>query len=127
MERKYFVRVSGENACIDRIHGSSVIAVAADTRGQVGPTSTSRAVGGSKPGIALCEDLARTRLTFSSSSTISWYSVVLRPSFCVLVIPGRAVDLAAYLSFLPLGLRVGHRRPRPLEAVQFSLHQLTDR
>ena len=66
-------------------------------------------------------------LAFSSSNTISWSSVVLRRSFCVLVVPGRADDLAAYPRFLPLGLRAGHKRPRPLEAVQFSLHQLTDR
>ena len=127
MERKYFARVSDENAGIDCIHGSSVIAVAADTRGQVGPTSTSRAVGGSKPGIALCEDLAQTRLAISSSNTISWYSVVLRRSFCVLVVPSGAADLAAKLRFLQLGLRAGHMRPRPLAAVQSSLHQLTDR
>ena len=127
MERKYFARVSGENAGIDRIHGGSVIAVAADTRGQVGPTSTSRAVDGSKPGIALCEDLARTRLAFSSSNTISWYSVVLRRSFCVLVVPSRAADLAAKRRFLPLGLRAGHKRRRLLAAMQSSLHHLTDR
>ena len=66
-------------------------------------------------------------LAFSSPTTTSWYSVVLRRSFCVLVVLGRAADLAAKLRFLPLGLRAGHKRPRPLGAVQSSLHQLTDR
>ena len=71
--------------------------------------------------------MVEAALAFSSPATASWYSVVLRRSFCVLVVPSRAADLAAKPRFLPLGLRAGHRRPRPLEAVQSSLHQVIDR
>ena len=66
-------------------------------------------------------------MAFPLSNTTSWYSVVLRRNFCELVVPSKAADLAAWLRFLPSGLRAGHRRPKPLEAAQSSLHQLTDR